>query len=266
MSDSHTNAITVVERHDARPLAPVVAAGMEMLRQNPSPEAFVATMDHLLAVQERHEANEARKAYAAAIVAVKRDLPSVIGYDAQNKFAGYKYSTLAAIVDAVTSKLSEHGLSVAWDASTQPPGTVTVTCRITHSAGHVEASSPMTSNTENTTTAAGKEKKTPVQAIMSTTTTLKRVTLMNMLGISSGEERTDEASERDEPAPDSVHVETNLKWVGWLKKQGRSVDEACKLVGGRKVDDWTRADLAKIKAWAAPEAKTETTREPGEEG
>lgn len=259
MSDSHNNSISVIEHHDAKPMAPVVAAGMELLRQSPSPEVFAATMDRLLAVQERYEANEARKAYAAAIVRVKERLPRVVGYDAQNKFAGYRYSTLAAIVDAVTNELSECGISVAWDASTQPPGCVTVTCRLTHLAGHVEASSPMTTNVENTTTAAGKEKKTPVQAIASAATTLKRVTLMNMLGISSGEERSDDDDDKPPASrPDEVHVETNMRAVGWLNKQGRSVEDAVKLVG-RKVEEWTRADLDAIKTWAR-------TRDAGEEG
>lgn len=253
MSDNHTNAITVIERdHEAKPMAPVVAAGMELLRQSPSPEVFAATMDRLLAVQERYEANEARKAYAAAIVAVKRKLPSVVGYDAENKHFGYRYATLAAIVDAVTGILSEYGLSVAWDASTQPPGMVTVTCRITHAAGHVETSSPMTAPVD---AAKG---KTGAQAVMSTTTTMRRVTLMNMLGISSGEERSDEAR-HVETDPDSVHVQTNMQVVvPWIKKQGRTVDDAVKLVG-RKVEDWTRADLDKIKATLAKPVE----RQPG---
>jgi hypothetical protein len=36
--------------------------------------------------------------------------------------------------------------------------------------------------------------------------------------------------------------------VGWLKKQGRSVEDAARLVG-RQVPEWTAADLEQIKAW-----------------
>jgi hypothetical protein len=252
MSETHKNAITVVERHETKPMAPVVAAGIDLLRHSPtqSPEVFAATMEKLLAVQERHEANEARKAYAAAIVSVKSRLPSVIGYDAQNKFVGYKYATLAALVDAVTGILSEHGLSVSWDTSTPKEGAVTVVCRLTHAAGHVETSSPVTSPLENTTTAAGKEKKTPVQAIASVSTTLRRVTLMNILGISSGEETSDEAHQG---APDlsNVNTDRNMKWVAWLKKQGKSKADAEAFLD-KPFEEWTAGDCEKLKTWALP--------------
>jgi len=257
MSETHKNAITVVERHETKPMAPVVAAGMELLRQSPSPEVFAATMDRLLAVQERYEANESRKAYAAAIVAVKSRLPSVVAYDSQNKFAGYKYTTLAALVDAVTGILSEHGLSVSWDASTPEPGSVSVICRLTHAAGHVESSSPMKSPVENTTTAAGKEKKTPVQAIMSVTTSLKRLTLMDILGISSGEETSDEAS-HGAPDPSKVDTERNMRAVAWLKQQGRSKADAEAYLD-KPFEEWNASDLERLKTWAAP-------AEPGSNG
>lgn len=257
MSESHkSSAITVVERHETKPMAPVVAAGMELLRQSPSPEVFAATMDKLLAVQERHEANEARKAYAAAIVAVKSRLPSVVGYDAQNKFVGYKYATLAALVDAVTGILSEYGLSVSWDSSTPAPGMVTVICRLTHAAGHVETSSPISAPVENTTTAAGKEKKTPVQAIASASTTLRRVTLMNILGISSGEESSDEAH-HGTPDPSKIDTDRNMRAVAWLKQQGRTKVDAEAFLD-KPFEEWTAADREKLKTWAAPAA-----REPG---
>lgn len=183
------HALALVEREPMQ-LAPVVAAAMEMLHKSP-PETVAAAMDKILAVQERYEAGEARKAFAAAIVAAKRELPAVIGYDAQNKFAGYRYSTLAAIVDAITKALSRNDLSVSWDVSSSVDS-VTVACKITHSAGHVEVSSPMTTKVENTTSAAGKEKKTPAQAIMSAATSLRRMTVMAMLGLSSGEDTSEE--------------------------------------------------------------------------
>lgn len=189
MGEKNGQAIALVQR-DATQLAPVVASALEMLRLSP-PETVAAAMDKILAVQERYEAGEARKAFAAAIVAAKRDLPAVIGYDAQNKFAGYRYSTLAAIVDGITKALSRNDLSVSWDVSSAA-GNVTVVCKITHCAGHVEVSSPMTTPVENTTSAAGKEKKTPAQAIMSAATSLRRMTVMAMLGLSSGEETSDE--------------------------------------------------------------------------
>lgn len=195
MTEKQSHALQLVER-DRGQLAPIVASALEMLSQSP-PELVAAAMDKILAVQERYEAGEARKAFAAAIVAAKRELPAVIGYDKKNSFAGYSYSTLAAIVDGVTKALSRNDLSASWDVSSiagsgATPSSVTVICKLTHCAGHVEVSPPMMSPVENTTSAAGKEKKTPAQAIMSAATSLKRMTIMSMLGLSSGEETSEE--------------------------------------------------------------------------
>jgi hypothetical protein len=223
MGEKNVHGLALVER-DTTQLAPVVASALEMLRLSP-PETVAAAMDKILAVQERYEAGEARKAFAAAIVAAKRDLPAVIGYDAQNKFAGYRYSTLAAIVDGITKALSRNDLSVSWDVSSSA-GNVTVVCKITHCAGHVEISSPMTTPVENTTSAAGKEKKTPAMAIMSAATSLRRMTVMAMLGLSSGEETSDEADGEVDVTPARSQVVTEP--VRSVEPDGESVDDMMK--------------------------------------
>jgi hypothetical protein len=221
MGEKNGHGLALVAR-DTTQLAPVVASALEMLRLSP-PETVAAAMDKILAVQERYEAGEARKAFAAAIVAAKRELPAVIGYDATNKFVGYRYSTLAAIVDGITKALSRNDLSVSWDVSSSA-GNVTVVCKITHCAGHVEVSSPMTSPVENTTSAAGKEKKTPAQAIMSAATSLRRMTVMAMLGLSSGEETSDEASGDMDVTP--AHAQMVTEAVRSLDPEGEPIETA----------------------------------------
>lgn len=199
-------------------LAPVVASALAMLQQSP-PEVVASALERILAAQERFEAGEARKSFARAVVAAKGEISHVIRTDAENKFVGYKYSTLAAVVDAATPALSRHGISVSWDISTPSQGQVTVICRLTHSDGHVESSSPVTTPIENTTTAAGKEKKTPAQAILSAATTLRRVTLMSALGLSSGDEITDEATHGAPRGRDTITIEPTTE------AQERAMDE-----------------------------------------
>lgn len=243
MSDKHQQAITVVERSDNRAMSPVVAMGMEMLRSNPNPE----TLAKLLEVQKDFEANEARKAYAAALVALKRDLPTVIAKDMKVDFQGstgkrttYTHTSLAGAMDAITGPLTQHGFSLAWKPSTGANG-VSVTCRLTHGAGHFEECAL-------TAPADTSGSKSPAQAIASTITLLQRYSALSVLGIATADMK--EPAGDPEPDPDKVDSARNLKAVGWLTKQGKTRGDAEEHVG-RSVADWTAADLDRLKSWAA---------------
>lgn len=254
--DDHGKAMTIVERaaeHHA--VSPVVATGMKMLEQHPSPE----TLQKLLDMQREYEANEARKAYTAALVALKADLPKVIDRDKLVEFesstggkpTSYRHATLANVMNQVREPLAEHGFAITWHPSTGSNG-VTVRCRLTHRAGHfeeVEISAPPDS----------KGGKNSVQAVGSTITYLERYTALSLLGIATAD--MDDADDNDgEPKqPDASKVDTNrnLRAVGLLKKRGRTVEQAVAFLDGRTVEQWTEADLKKLEAWAKAPAQTE---------
>ncbi len=251
MSDQHGKALTVIERSDDRAMSPVVAMGMEMLRNNPDP----STLRELLAVQKDWEANEARKAYAAALVALKRDLPTVIARDAKVDFNSakgrttYTHASLAGVMDAITPALTQHGFSLAWTPATGKDG-VSVTCRLTHAAGHCD-----TATLSAPADTSGS--KSPAQAIASTITLLQRYTALSLLGIATADMKEPEP---EAPTPDTVDSARNLKAVGWLTKQGKARVDAEVFIG-RPVADWTAADLDKLRAWAKP-ATDPATGEP----
>ncbi len=257
MSDTHDKALTVIERGQSQEMSPVVAMGMRMLADNPNPE----TLRELLAVQKDWEANEARKAYAAALVALKRDLPTVIARDAKVDYqsskgrTAYTHASLAGAMEAITGPLTQHGFSLAWKPSTGKDG-VTVTCRLTHAAGHFEEgslSSPADSSGS----------KSPAQAIASTITLLQRYTALSMLGIATAD--MDEPKGEADHAPDHVDSARNLRAVGWLTSKGKSRVDAETFIG-RTVANWTAADLEKLQRWGAapprdadPAPATDTT-------
>lgn len=239
MSEDHRSApLTVIEHHADRAMSPVVAMGMEMLRNNPDP----STLRELLAVQKDYEANEARKAYSLAISSLKRDLPTVIARDKLVSFGNTKYThtSLAAVMDAITDPLTIHGFSLAWKPSTTA-SEVTVTCRLTHSAGHFEEATI----SAPPDTAGSKSKP---QAVASTITLLQRYTALSLLGIATAdmEEPKGEPKTTD---PDHVDSARNLKAVGWLVRQGRTRIAAEEFLA-RSVEDWTAGDLEKLRTWA----------------
>ncbi len=261
MSDDHAGkALAVVEHVAEQAMSPVVAMGMKMLAANPNPE----TLRELLAVQKEWEANEARKAFAMALVALKRDLPTVIDRDMKVDYQSakgrttYTHASLAGAMDAITGPLTQHGFSLAWKPSTGNAG-VSVTCRLTHAAGHFEEGSL-------TAPADTSGSKSPSQAIASTITLLQRYTALSLLGIATADMKDPEGEEK--PAGDAVDSARNLKAVGWLVKQGRSrVDAEAYL--GRSVSEWTAGDLEKLKAWASPQRDPHTGEavpEPGSDG
>lgn len=245
MSDVHEQAMTIIEHTDETAMSPVVKMGMAMLAKNPDP----STLRELLAVQKDWEANEARKAYAAALVGLKRDLPTVIARDAKVDYTGakgrttYTHASLAGAMDAITGPLTQHGFSLAWKPSTVPSG-ISVTCRLTHAAGHFEEASL-------TAPADTSGSKSPAQAIASTITLLQRYSALSLLGIATADMKEPEGAAT--PAPDAVDSARNLKAVGWLVKQGKA-RVAAEAHIGRTVAEWTASDLDKLKEWVTKPA------------
>ncbi len=245
MSDEHSTAIVeapqgLPERPQMHPLVELAVQGGSIDPEN---------LEKLLAVQERWEAGQAKKAYARAKTALKRDLPTVIGKDQTVDFTNtkgrrtyYTHSSLAGAMAAVTGPLTAHGFDLSWIPGTGDRGAVTVTCRLTHAEGHHEecsiAAPADTSGSKN-----------PAQAIASTITLLSRYTALSLLGIATAD-MVDPTGEREQ-SDDDIDPRRNMNAVRAMVKAGRAKDDAVELVG-RPVPDWTIGDLRKIAAWLAP--------------
>jgi hypothetical protein len=171
--------------------------GGELVSQNQSPSQLIAlaidrqadpdTLSKLLDLQERYEAGQARKLYVLAMTAFKRESPAVMKKTAEVDFTStkgrtaYNYANLGSIVQEVTTIMSKHGLSASWETRQESNGNISVTCHITHSAGHREsvtlAGPPDDSGNKNR-----------IQAVGSTVTYLQRYTLLAALGLATGDD------------------------------------------------------------------------------
>ena len=134
-------------------------------------------LEKLLTLQERYEANEARKAYNKAMAEFKSHPPK-IEKDKTVKFNATKwnYAPLHNIVEAITPELSKQGLSASW--RTKQNGKVVVACRISHELGHFE-------EIELSAEADTSGSKNSIQAIGSTISYLQRYTLLSILGLAA---------------------------------------------------------------------------------
>ena len=141
-----------------------------------------ALIEKMMDLQERHEANEAKKAYVEAMNAFKANPPEIhkdkkVSYKAGQGKTEYSHATLAKVADKISKGLSEHGFSHGWTTQ-QNNGDVTVTCIITHKLGHSES----TSLTAPTDTSGSKN---PIQAIGSTVSYLERYTILALTGLAT---------------------------------------------------------------------------------
>lgn len=160
-------------------LAESSPAGMMLAaqRQGATPEQI----EKMMALQERWEANEARKAYNAAFAAFKAEAVRIVRnkHVTNGPLQGKSYAELHSVVDALTPALSRHGLSASWKLTKDEPNWMEVTCYLRHIQGHEESVSM-----GGPPDAGGA--KNAIQARASTKSYLERYTLKAICGVAEG--------------------------------------------------------------------------------
>jgi len=143
----------------------------------------VAELEKLVALQERWEANQARKAFFEAFTRFQANAPDI------RKTKGvtfgdtsYKYAPLGDICRQLSKSLEAAELSYRWEIEDDTK--IKVTCLVSHVFGHTERTAmqadPDTSG-----------KKNAIQARGSAIEYMKRYTLIGALGLSTTDTDTD---------------------------------------------------------------------------
>lgn len=161
------------------PEAQALSTPLRMLEIAVSQNADIAKLEKLMDLHRAWEANEARKAFVAAMAQFKAEPMNILKRKDVNIPGGakFKHATLADVVDGVVSNLSKYELSHKW-ITEQEGDAITVTCVITHAAGHSES----TQLKAPPDAGPGRNK---IQAIGSTITYLQRYTLMAVCGLAA---------------------------------------------------------------------------------
>lgn len=214
----------------------------EMIREAVTGGADLEKLEKLLALQERWEANEARKAYHEAMSDFKANPPKIIknrkvAYDKTK----YNYASLAKVASEINRELSKYGLNASWKTSTN--GHISVTCRITHIMGHSEETT-LTADADKTGS------KNSIQAMGSTISYLERYTILALTGLATEEQDDDGIS--SEPKISNEQLSTLrdiLIELGDESKEGAFA----KYLGVEKLADLRAVDYK--KAVAALDAK-----------
>lgn len=210
--------------------------------------ADLEKLEKLLALRERFEAGEAKKAYHKAMAEFKANPPKIdkdkkVGYKTNSGNVGYAHASLANVTEKINSELSKYGLSASW--ATKQNGNVIVTCKITHIKGHSEETS--LSAPADTTGS-----KNSIQAIGSTITYLERYTLLALTGLATFDQDDDAQSVNVEYIDDKQKGQI----LDFISEKNISIAKFCKAFGIIEVDklpkkDYDRAIEALKKAKGA---------------
>lgn len=177
-------------------LPPVIVTPFEMLNNAIAKGATPETLTQLMALHERWEANNARKAFDNAMADAKAEIPVIqknreVDFTSAKGRTNYRHEDLAEIARTVNPILAKHGLSYRYKTSSAPSEPVTVTCIVSHRDGY----------SEETTLSAGRDdsgNKNSIQAVGSTLTYLQRMTLKAALGIAASDDDDGKSADRVE--------------------------------------------------------------------
>jgi hypothetical protein len=158
----------------------------DLLRIAVEQGADLDKLERLMALQERWEASQAKKAYDAAFAAFKAEAVVILKNRqvTDGPLKNKKYAELFAVVNAVTPALSLHGLSSSWKLTKDEKDWIEVTCTLKHTGGHTESVSM-----GGPPDAGGA--KNAIQARASTVSYLERYTLKAITGLSEQDDDTD---------------------------------------------------------------------------
>lgn len=231
---------------------------IEMALSRGADEKALEKLEKVLELQERWEANEARKAYHEAMAAFKLNPPEIekdrhVKFKAGQSEVDYHHASLANVTNKINASLSEHGLSASW-VTKQENGSVSVTCKITHSMGHSEettiSAAPDTSGSKN-----------PIQAIGSTISYLERYTILALTGLATHD--MDDDAARAGNQPDYITEKQLSQIVDMINDKEADEKKFCKFMGVESLDKIIATDFDKAMAALNSKKKKKQEREQG---
>ncbi|HEY6255090.1 MAG TPA: ERF family protein [Xanthobacteraceae bacterium] len=159
----------------------------------------VSKFEALLRMQRELADQQALQAFNAAMARVEEEIGPVLR-DRLNPAVNRKYATLEAMDAVARPVYSRHGFSVRFGCAPSPtPNWMRITCTVSHAAGYSEQNyldSPVDLQ-------QGARARSPVQAVGSTITYLRRYLLQMAFNIVLADDETDddgEATRRDRQA------------------------------------------------------------------
>lgn len=207
--------------------APNAMTPMEMAYHLIQNGADLGSVKEMLAMSKELAADQARRAFDEAVSDAKSEIP-IVGKNATGHNSK-RYADFSAYAAALKPILAKHGLSYRF--RTSQDDRITVTCILSHKAGHSE---------ENSLSGAADTSgsKNAIQAVGSTLTYLQRYTLIQALGLAASEDDDGKASGQtvnDEPISEGQSA--NLRSL--IEETGTDIAKFCAYMKVEAVPDIT---------------------------
>lgn len=197
--------------------------------------ASVETLTRLMELQERHERNQARKAFDEAMAAAKGEIGPIkknreVDFTSAKGRTNYRHEDLAEVARTIDPVLRQHGLSYRFRTSSAIGEPVSVTCIVSHRLGHSE---------ENTLQAGRDESgnKNSIQAVGSTITYLQRYALKAALGLAASNDDDGRPSDTRDNEP--ISSEQVAKIQALAEETKTSIPKLCALLKVESVPELT---------------------------
>lgn len=242
------NAQALIERMDQpEAIQNTALTPMDMVGRAVASGASIEVVEKLMALHERWEANQGRKAFDEAMSAAKAEIPVIfksreVDFTSAKGRTHYRYEDLAEIAKTINPILGKHGLSYRFRTTSPANEPVTVTCIVSHRQGYSE---------ENTLSAGRDDSgnKNSIQAIGSTLTYLQRMTLKAALGLAASSDDDGKAAEAVETiTDDQVNTLRDL-----IEEVGADLPKFCAYLRVEALADIRQSDFK--RAVTALEAK-----------
>lgn len=170
------------------------ATPMDLLQAAVSTGVDAAQLEKLMDLQERWQANEARRAFAESLAAFQSEVPIIYKNKQGDKstYAAFEY-----VIKTIKPYMHKHGFSSRFDCeliSSETDGTplvMTATCYITHTAGHTESNHFSCPVDAGPTNRQGQRVMNSAQSTASARSYAKRYALGDALGLAFGDEDDD---------------------------------------------------------------------------
>jgi hypothetical protein len=191
MENEKTTALVVHESEALQRSSQLIALAVE---KGACPE----TLERLLDLQLRWEKNEERKAFTEALVRFRAEGVHIVKNRQadRGRAGGFSYADLPEVVNAITPALSKCDLTISYGTEVTKDA-ITVSCELSHVAG---GSKTITLSAKPDDTGG----KTPLMAVASTITFLKRHLAMAVLGLAAEEDKNAERKPHRQETPEEL--------------------------------------------------------------
>lgn len=231
---------------DAPSIAPAVITPMTMIDRALVSGAAPETLERLLALQERWEANQGRKAFDEAMAAAKAEIPTIrknrtVDFTSSKGRTHYKHEDLAEIAATVNPILGKYGLSYRFRTTSTIGEPISVTCVVSHRLGYSE---------ENTLVGPRDDSgnKNSLQQVGSTLTYLQRMTLKAALGLAAAEDDDAHASGKSNEDLNPIGKADLTKVLDLITSTGTDIEKFCQYLHIESVPELTVSQLPRALA------------------